>query len=391
MAYECRKCGRTFIYDELVSFCPFCGQAYNSMGQNEMSMRISIGSDSERTVQEKYWRLTRQALESALADLWDCIPRFSLIQEDEEDAEIPESYTTVPLFVHQFMVLKNSSSFTMFRNNLNRYLSDLELVCRRKNEILNLAARNVDAYQKEIVALKLSFELGEWAVEDLEDEYSIDFDKEAEFIQEFCLDLAEGLGNLSPERMDPEPNYDGENIDWQAEIDACKPEKFPKFTKDHIELVNAIRKTSDVVMRAVQDNSTFILSAMKNCVDEKFNPKVHIGRLHKLAEADYDPLFGDPPEELIEAFSDAVVNVSVYLNNLPDYEDAMEYAPKRLIEKLKQRLDELKLDALKSYTKDWFKQLHQELDRLYQNQKENMIDVYNEIEQLTQRLDNEEA
>lgn len=53
--------GRGFDSSEGILFCPFCGTAYqdSAPAQQETTTRIVIGSDSERTVQEKYWELTR--------------------------------------------------------------------------------------------------------------------------------------------------------------------------------------------------------------------------------------------------------------------------------------------------------------------------------------------
>ena len=61
MLYSCKACGRGFDSSEGISFCPFCGTAYqdSAPAQRETTTRIVIGSDSERTVQEKYWELTR--------------------------------------------------------------------------------------------------------------------------------------------------------------------------------------------------------------------------------------------------------------------------------------------------------------------------------------------
>ena len=61
MLYSCKACGRGFDSSEGILFCPFCGTAYqdSAPAQQETTTRIVIGSDSERTVQEKYWELTR--------------------------------------------------------------------------------------------------------------------------------------------------------------------------------------------------------------------------------------------------------------------------------------------------------------------------------------------
>ena len=63
--YLCSRCGRVFSHEETLSFCPFCGTAYSQAAQPiQTATRIVISSDSERTVQEKYWRSAQYTLRS---------------------------------------------------------------------------------------------------------------------------------------------------------------------------------------------------------------------------------------------------------------------------------------------------------------------------------------
>lgn len=81
--------------------------------------------------------------------------------------------------------------------------------------------------------------------------------------------------------------------------------------------------------------------------------------------------------------------MTVYLNGLPDYEDVVDYTPERLPDQMKLKLDEKKLDALSAPVENWTEVLPQELDRLYQRQSENMVDVYNTIEQMKKTLEDD--
>ena len=94
------------------------------------------------------------------------IPRFSSEREAIADrvVETPEEYRTIILDIRKFMSLKNSTSFVMFRNKLESYIEDMEMVFRKGSAILKLANQNAEAYRKEIVARKLAFELGEWSI-----------------------------------------------------------------------------------------------------------------------------------------------------------------------------------------------------------------------------------
>ena len=67
MHYLCPACQRTIDYPETLSFCPFCGVSYGR--EAPMPVRIAITSDGERTVQEKYWRLSRAVCQSVLRTL----------------------------------------------------------------------------------------------------------------------------------------------------------------------------------------------------------------------------------------------------------------------------------------------------------------------------------
>lgn len=232
--------------------------------QNEGNMRISIGSDSEKTIQEKYWKLTLGSLNSAIRLLRYGLPRFSPEREDREDqhAKTPKEYETARLDINEFMVLKNSTSFAMFRKNLEGYRSDMKDVCKKRKIVLNIASENFKAYQKEMVAKRLSYELGEWSVEDLEDEYSVRIEEEAKFIRHFCTDIAEAIGNMSPDHLAVELDYDPDEIDWQSEMRSMEQEKLPPQTEAHIELLDLIHEVSHAVVRAVQENGMFILSAM---------------------------------------------------------------------------------------------------------------------------------
>lgn len=397
MDYRCSRCGRTLSYGETVSFCPFCGQAYHalSLGENaslaalnEGNGRISIGSDSERTIQEKYWKLTQGSLCSAMHLLQCSLPRFSTEREASEakDVKVPEEYKVARLDIQKFMRLRNSTSFVMFRKNLEEYLADLDTACKQRKSILNIAIENFEAYKKEIIARKLSYELGEWSIEDLEDEYSVQIDTEERFVRDYCTDIAEVLGNMSPDRLNVELDYDPEEIDWQSELEESEQKEFPLLTQGHVELVGLIRKVSVTAIRAVQHNGMFILSAMKQSLDEEFKPEAYIERLRMLAEEDYDPLFGDPPEEFIEVFSRAVANMTAYLNGLLDYDEVGDYAPERLMDQMKHILDQKKLDVLNSLVEEWLNVLSQELDRQYQRQSENMVDIYNSVEQMRKKL-----
>lgn len=384
MNYSCLRCGRLFACEETISFCPFCGQAYMGAASaaQTMNQRIVIGSDSERTVQEKYWKSAQSAISSALMRLRRSLPRF-VPERDEDEIKVPEKYKLPVLKLRDLKMLRNSTSISMFKAQLEDYLEKLETSCGVHNALLQLAENDLAKMRKTIVKRRLSFELGEWSIEDLEDEYAIDVEREADFINGICSDLVEIAGSQNPSQLQPELIYDPDKIDWVELMKEDKEWDSPSaITDEHKALMTEIRHSVPSVMSAINQNSLFVLSAMQFDVDEKTSPAVLTQRLKDLEEKDYDPIFGEPPEHLIEAFSDAVVYMTNALNGLPDYEEVISITSDGQLQKLKEKLDSVKLDSLYGLIEAWAVKLSQELDRLYQSQSDNMVDVYNAIEEL---------
>ena len=99
-------------------------------------------------------------------------------------------------------------------------------------------------------------------------------------------------------------------------------------------------------------------------------------RLRALAEAEYDPLFGEGCDDFAQTFWESVqqlVQIANGANALIEM-DQNECA---------------KLEALESYAEQWRKALHLALDRAYQAQKVDMLDAYERACQI--RTETEEA
>ena len=384
MNYNCLRCGRLFACEETISFCPFCGQAYMGVvsAAQTMNQRIVIGSDSERTVQEKYWKSAQSAISSVLMRLRRSLPRF-VSERDEDEIKVPEKYKLPVLKLRDLKILKNSTSISMFKAQLEDYLEKLETSCRVHDMLMHLKENDLAKMRKTIVKRRLSFELGEWSIEDLEDEYAINVEREANFINGICSDLAEIAGSQNPNHLQPELIYDPDKIDW---VELMKDDKewdsHSAITDEHKALLSEIRNSIPALMSAINQNSLFVLSAMQFDVDAETSPAMLAQRLKDLEEKDYDPIFGEPPEYLVEAFSDAVVYMTNTLNSLPDYKEVIFITGDRQLQNLKEKLDSVKLDSLYGLIEAWAVKLSQELDRLYQGQSENMVDVYNIIEEL---------
>ena len=386
MEYNCMKCGRSFICEDTISFCPFCGQAYKSesVASSVPVQKIIIASDSERSIQEKYWKMTQASISAALRRLWHETPRFvPEREEDEDEIKTPEKYKIIPLNIRDFVSLKQCTSMASFRKKLEEYVSALAQSCGVHAGVLSVAKDNQEQFRKALIARRLSYELGEWSAEDLEDESAVNVDRERRYIDDYCHDLAEALGSSVPDRLRPDLQYDPDNVNWLEIMENDEDlDKLPEITPDHLALLNAIKETLPALLKVVAENSLFAVSTISGETDKQFKPAETAEALRELSALDYDPIFGEAPERFIEAFSRAVSNMTQFFNQLPDYEDVIDTTPDRQLERLKRKLDSVKMDALNNLIDRWSESLQQELDRLYQSQQENMIDVYNAVEEI---------
>ena len=389
MDYNCSRCGRSFSCGETISFCPFCGQAYagGATLQHSFSQRIVIGSDSERTVQEKYWKSTQAAISSALLRLQRELPRFQL-EKAEEEITVPKQYELPPLHLRDFKALKNCTSVASFKMQLESYITRMEQSFRIHLALLELTDQGIKKNREAMVKRRLAYEMGEWSIDSLQDEYSIDVNREAEYINGFCKDVAEAVGSMMPDRLQPDFVFDPENVDWIKIMKEDEDwEGLPALTKEHEKLLKTVREILPSVYDAINQNSLLVLSSMQYDAGEDVEPELLNRRLLAQKGKDYDPIFGDPAEKLLEALADAVTYMTGLLNDLPDYAGVIELTSDWQLEKLKERLDSEKLDALYELIDNWSGKLTQELDKLYQSQTENMVDTYNAVVSIRQNLD----
>ena len=93
------------------------------------------------------------------------LPRFT---PEEEKAEIkdPKQYELPDLSLRDFRLLRKSTSISMFKVQLEEYLKKLELSCSVHATLLQLAEKDIQKTRQAIVKRRLSFELGEWSIED---------------------------------------------------------------------------------------------------------------------------------------------------------------------------------------------------------------------------------
>lgn len=394
MHYTCSNCGRTLNLGEELSFCPFCGNSYHGAAQAISTTRIVIGSDSKKTIQEKYWNLARESVQHTLNRLKKSLPRFSEKRNQKMiwSKSMCDRYKREPLDVQELSELEHSASTAVFQAKMRRILENMEKAYRTSSALLELGNSYIEEDRKISSERAAAMECGEWSIEEIEDEYSINIAAEEAFVQEFCAELAENLGNMSPDRLRPELDYDPDSLEWLQDEDededeaSLQDECFAHFAEYGV-LWTAIQNAAAVVIDVLQSNGLFALTMVHGEASENFNPKQCARDIQTLKNNDYDPLFGESPECFIQTFFDGLANLMAFINAFPDYIDVMQLSPEQKLLDMKNALDEIKLNALRRLIVCWSDILTQELDRLYQSQNEDMMDVCGRIDGLSNSLD----
>ena len=335
MTYQCNRCGRAFGCEETISFCPFCGTAYamQSAIPQPMTTRIVIGSDSERTVQEKYWRMARIELHDALSALDAQIP-------DEDDHE--NQQLDLDEWLHR---QKKCRSTGQFKQNCDMF-------------IRKISAALMDAPSQD------------------NEQVSIDIDLIGKAIEQTCVSLAESLDRtLMPETL-PVLTYEPRSVEHP------QAHGVPRISEAYHQLLRAVEDVKPALYAILDENGVFVaLSVLGNLSPEdavKRKPVDLSTQLRELAEKDYDPLFGEEYDDFVQAFWEALLRLAYVVNNalaLPEMDD-----------------NELaKIDALQSYLADWRNVLNVMLDQIYQSQQQDMVQLQQRIQQLNCTFEEKES
>ena len=322
MIYSCGKCGRTFDCGESIFFCPFCGAAYAS---GEIPpMKIVIASDGGRTVQEDYWRKTGREIFKTLGVL-------------EEENSLWEKYSRQQLDLDDWS-FRDCGSVAQFRQQCDGLIDKIAELLRS-----GTAAKTAG---------------------------SIDVQAAAEKFERVGMQLAEVLGEAEALKR---PSLILPSADGEAP-------SVPAPTTDEWEpLLQAVESVRPRLYAMVGEYGLYVAqSAFADLPEEapKEDLRALSGRLRALAEAEYDPLFGEGCDDFTQAFWESVqqlVQIANSANALIET-DQNECA---------------KLEALEAYAEQWRKALHLALDRAYQAQKVDMLDAYEKVCQI--RTETEEA
>lgn len=325
MIYSCAHCTRTFECAENISYCPFCGNAYGatvSVSQNQV--RIVIGSDSEKTIQEKYWHMARYDLISVLEHLQE-----NLRSDDERQKQKLD-------FMEWLHQQRKCRSVLQFKKNCDSYLLRLHQASKSKKE----------------------------------ETHPIDVQSQTERIDELCYRLAEALGSIDGHISPPELYYEETSAHQPSE---SKPQDLPQ---GYDQLLETLENSKHSFYRILEENGLYVALSMIGEIenDIKKDPLLLSNEIKVLSLRDYDPLFGEEYDDYIIAFYEGTMLLSTIINNLfklPETDDA----------------EEEKIKALENYIDLWHEKLGMILDQTYQAQELNMMYVYSDVNSILKEME----
>lgn len=331
MKYQCNHCGRLFDCPETISFCPFCGTAYASqnMPVQPITARIVVGTDSERTIQEKYWLMVREEMLRALSAVFDKIPDDDQYEKKQLD------------LAEWLWEQKQCRSTAQFKQRCDAFL-------RRISAALNHDTSQIDKREP------------------------IDMDRIGEKIKQTGIALAHALGEAYfPEEM-PALTYEPVFNAMQ------KSEETQHVSEDFYRLLQAVNDAKSVLYEILDENGIFVVLSILGTLSEEESfecePIKLSKQLHDLSKRDYDPLFGEEYDDFVLAFWEAVMKLAHVINNTLEL-------PK---------MDEneiIKIQALQSYVFEWKEVLSVMIDQVYQSHEQNMVIVHQKIRKLCASFD----
>lgn len=142
------------------------------------------------------------------------------------------------------------------------------------------------------------------------------------------------------------------------------------------QLLQAVRGAQARFFSLIDEYGLFVAqSALESVLgkEEECDPQELSERLRRLANREYDPMFDKECSDFAEAFWRSVQQLMQIANdqNALPVRDRNEYA---------------KIDALKAYADEWTRALKMALDRAYQAQKADMLDVYEKLRRIATDL-----
>lgn len=323
MVYSCKKCRRPFECPEAISYCPFCGTAYD--GAVSAATRIVIGSDSERTVQERYWRQTDLEIQRMMRLLKEEIPDPDDMEKQSIDLQewsrVQEKCTSVVQFEQRFQALLSQIGERMQAKSLPAHPASIPM--------------EAFAERFDVLGQRISQTLGETA--------------------------ALERPTLRYEPVEVGLRSAAERDGW-ATLWGTIQGVWPKVRV-------LIREHGPFVIQSALKRLPY--GSKKEVDSEKLSR-----RIQKLAQKEYDPLFGEECDDFADAYCMGVLALTRFANQrnaLCEYDED----------------ERAKIDALNAYADDWAHALRSALDRAYQAQQLDMLGTYESVRRICAETEEE--
>ncbi len=330
--------------DEKISHCPFCGTPYaNHSPTNPISeIKMIIGSDGERTIQEKYWRDAQHLLNKLRAILSDRIERYTITANDD---------------------IFNRQGFHFINHNQLDNLLACDYVYVFSQKLEALCAEILEIGQQITV---LGWENGLTSIT-LSANSDFDFEKEVQFIgqiYEKCNKAIDGQELSICEPRDP----------GRVRHSSKTNNRLSVLPLEYIYLSQTLKETVPVITNIVIEHSLIVLAEVKQFgLYEETDPTILYSRLQNLKSNDYDYLSDEDPVPFIRLFWTSLSVLISTINRIIRYMTGARTADQL------EATEERKHAKLIAYIERWDDCLKQKLDTAYQNRSQNMMILSNQL------------
>ena len=339
MDYFCSNCKQKYGFDVEVKYCPFCGKPYRAEDPQAKAdtLRIVIGSDSERTIENKYWDASRKCLSGLREKIQ------SRLQELKEEVFQRVSYIPIPEEFGAFISAGKSEQSVTIRRYIKKIERILEETEKNPDQFVMRATQAQDLINQERIIIadtykKITGILG------FEEQIDLENLKSSEGDEDFYDDYI---------RLN---RYD-----------------HSKYRR----LLQAIYDSEEKIQTIIIDDvSSFNIPYAKSLPKyeaEKYDPDTLSGELAELAEGDYDFIFGESPDQFVLKFWDCIIYLAHIANEMLD-DLYMKACTPIDIKRYKGKTDS-KIKALTDAVSDFSEKLDIHLDKLYRSQSADMLEV----------------
>lgn len=344
MDYYCNNCNRKFKCDIEVKYCPFCGQSYHAEDHKAKpsTLRIVIGSDSERTIENKYWAAARESItqiqkeiQSQVHDLWNKSMRRL-------------GYIPIPEEFGEFISNGESEPPVRIRNYIKRIERTFEEIEKHPEQLIIKATQVQDWINKEKAII-------------------INTNKKIMKL----LGIEEPINN---------ENLHNSKSDEDFDEDSIKLNRYDHLK--YIHLLQAIHCAEGKIRKIIFDEDSSFNKPYAKSLSieeaEEYDPDTLSKELTELAELDYDFIFGESPDQFILKFWDCIIYLAHIANEMLDDQYVKTCATVKIDKEKMGR----EIAALAEIASDFSKGMEINLDKLYRSQSADMLDLQLSLEKV---------